>query len=217
MKPVVLLDCDGPLADFSQGALDTIEYLTGWTFTPDVITEFGITSCPFFTKVAADVGIEVAELKRRFWKDVNRIGWCSALLPTPGSQDAVKALREVAHVEVVTSPLRTSPTWMAERVDWLERFYGFDSDEVHFITKKFRVAGDFLVDDKPEHIQEWAAGMARLREDEVRGVADYRREPEALLWDMPYNQGTLPHVSGATIERVRTWDRVVELAKEFAR
>lgn len=149
---------------------------------------------------------------------MNRIGWCAALKPTPGSIEAVRALREIAHVEVVTSPLKTSPTWMAERVEWLERFYGFDYDEVHFVTKKFRVVGDFLIDDKPEHIAEWAAGMARLREDEVAGA---NRVPHALLWDMPYNQGTPPELPGlpgpAVVARVKSWDQVIALVEGFGR
>jgi hypothetical protein len=216
MKPVVLLDCDGPLADFSQGFLDSVEHVTGWKFTPDVITEFGITTCPFFEKLAEDLGMSRPELSKKVWRDVNRIGWCSALRPTPGSIEAVKELREHAHVEVVTSPLRSTATWMIERVEWLERFYGFDAEEIHFVSKKFRVVGDFLVDDKLDHIAQWSAGMASLRDDEVRG-ADYGRVPHALLWDMPYNQALTIEGSKGLAVRVRDWDTVVSLVKEWAR
>ncbi len=191
----VLLDCDGPLANFCQGFLDLVEEETGYAFGPQVITDWDVTGCPYFRQLAMDIGRPFEELKRAVWKRVNRIGFCQSLCLIPGAKEAVKEIRKIAHVEVVTSPMGSSPTWMPERTEWLQRHFGFDSSEIHFVQKKFRVHGDVLVDDKTSHIVEWSnATHVRLADG------------HAILWDAPYNRGE--ELEG--VRRASNWEQAVD-------
>lgn len=212
MKPTILLDCDGVLANFCAGFLDSIEEETGYRYGEAAITDWSITRAPFFVQLAEDLalaptpGVVVgpndageyakarpeAELAKRVWKRVNRIGWCSNLPTIAGAKEAVDALRELAQVEVVTSPLGSSATWMPERVEWLQRHFGFATEDIHFIQKKWRIRGDMLVDDKPSHISEW-------KEAFPAGCA--------FLWDQPYNRE-----GHEGMARACTWDTVVQAA-----
>lgn len=189
----VALDCDGPLANFCAGFLAAVEEETGHAFGPAVITTWNITDAPFFIQLAEDVGMPVGELKARVWKRVNRIGWCAHLPVVEGAQEAVEKIRKMAHhVEVVTSPRASSPTWMPERTEWLKRHFGFHEHDVHFTSRKHRFRADVLVDDKTSHLEEW------------HPESDAGALP--VLWDAPYNRGETP---GALV-RVTSWDEAVE-------
>jgi len=195
MKPVILLDVDGVLADFCAGYLGLIEEITGIRYGNAVITDWSITKSPFFAVAARESGIDVDALTAKCWKRAKRIGFCSSLPVIGGAETiaAVRELRKIGHVEVLTSPLAGAPTWMSERVEWLERHFDFAPDDVHFVSKKFRVAGDVLVDDKPSHIIEWM-------DANVGGTG--------LLWTQPYNAQPVPNLD---IRRVDSWSSIIEI------
>lgn len=194
-KTLVNLDCDGPLAQFVEGFLDMIEEETGHRFGPSVVTEWEIVDSPFFQALAMEVDRDPKELSDAVWRRVNRIGFCSSLRPVEGAREAVERLRELdAEVEVVTSPLLTSPTWMTERVEWLRRHFGFRKDQIHLVAKKHRVPGDFLVDDKPSHVGSWR-----------EAAKDAGWHGQGLLWSAPYN------LDVEDMGRVDDWAAVVEI------
>ena len=195
-KTLVLLDCDGPLAGFVDGFLDCVEEETGERFGPRVVTEWEITDSPFFLKLAEEIGRDPKELSDAVWKRVNRIGFCSALPVELGACEAVEAIRGLdVEVEVLTSPLFTSPTWMPERAEWLARHFGFRKNQIHFVNKKQRVPGDFLVDDKPSHVGAWGESSK-----------DAGWHGSGILWDAPYNRTSEPVGT-----RVEAWEQVYEL------
>ncbi len=201
-RKTILLDCDGPLASFSAGFLGLVEEVTGFSFGEAVVTEWSITKSPFFLALAKDLGRDPKELAAECWKRASRIGFCASLPPVAGAKEAVAEIRSFANVEVVTSPLGSSPTWMPERVEWLGRHFGFEAEDVHFVSKKFRVHGDLLVDDKPSHIHEWL-GAPNVAEAGA----------QALLWSAGYNQDVaMPPRS----HRVASWPEVVAFARGFA-
>lgn len=199
-RKTILLDCDGPMASFSTGFLGIVEEITGFAFGPAVVTDWSITKSPFFLAVAKDAGMEPGALAAKCWSRVNRIGFCSSLPPIAGAKEAIREIRKFADVEVLTSPLASSQTWMSERVEWLGRHFDFAPDDVHFISKKYRVHGDVLLDDKPSHIREWRQAQ--------NGPGSGR----ALLWDAPYNRTE----DDADLIRVSTWDEVLAFARGFA-
>lgn len=198
----ILLDCDGPMANFCAGFLSLVEEETGFAFGTEVITTWGITDAPFFAKVARDVGRDQGELKAKVWQKAKRIGFCSSLPVVAGAREAVEELRGLAeHVEVLTAPLNGAPTWMAERTEWLHRHFGFHDHDVHFSHRKERFRGEILVDDKTSHCEAFAA----------------QDGDHALLWDRPYNRehGDLWQVGTGVICRVRSWETVVRYAREL--
>lgn len=156
---VLLLDCDGILADFLQPLLDRVNEERG--------TAFQWTACDQWD-IGAAFGLD--------WKDLGRIvetpGFCASLPVYPGAVEGVAALQATHDIYCVTSPF-SGPHWMAERTAWLKQHFGFDKSHViHCYTKRL-VFGDLLLDDKPETVREWA--------DAWPGAA--------LLWDAPWNQG----------------------------
>ncbi len=192
MRKRFLFDCDGVLAGFSQGALDVVEGLTGSRHELSEITGWSITGCPFFKKLAEVHG---PELKDAFWRQVGAYGFCSGLPPIEGAREMLDQVRELGDVYVVTSPF-DSPTWMREREAWLRIRMGVPSNRVIFASEKHVVRGHFLVDDKPEHVDEWAA--------ENSGGTGF-------LVDRPYNQGHSLDAGNAF--RITKWSDVVQAAR----
>jgi 5'(3')-deoxyribonucleotidase len=203
-KPLVLVDCDGPMADFCEGFLDLIEEETGERFGAACITEWTITDSPFFQAIQTRNGQTHAELARAVWKRANRIGFCSSLKPVAGAIEAVERLREFANVEVLTSPLASSPTWITERVEWLGRHFGFEAEDVHLVSKKFRVPGDFLIDDKLSHLLKWRSAEGR------GGYTSHAYQHVPILWDAPYNR---ERGEGVNVKRANSWEEVITLVK----
>ncbi len=134
MKKRFLLDVDGVLADFSGGALDAIEYLTGSKHDHEDIVDWSITSCPFFVELAAKVA---PGLKKRFWDRVGMQGFCLALKPIAGAREMVLELAELGEVYACTAPF-DSPTWMREREAWLLEQMGIPRSRVIFTSDKGR-------------------------------------------------------------------------------
>jgi len=169
MKPTVLLDCDGVLADFVSAALRIVKSLTGRYYSPETITTWEVfDSLPEDERVRSEV-----------YRAMKAPGGCSNIPVYADALSGVKRLREIADVVAVTSPFKGSLTWAHEREVWLEKYFGI-SNVIHARDKR-RVHGDFFVDDKPEHIREWLAYWAT-------------RDPNCvgILWQTP-RVDQLPH------------------------
>jgi 5'(3')-deoxyribonucleotidase len=57
----------------------------------------------------------------------------------------------------VSSPWLSNETWEYDRRKWLERNFDIKPSDFISATDKFHVAGDVLVDDKPEHVNKWSS------------------------------------------------------------
>lgn len=109
----------------------------------------------------------------------------------PYAHDVIFDLKEIATVVFCTSPWEHMFEWMPVRAQLLAPF----SCGVVHTHDKWLIGGDYLLDDKFETIQ--------------RGSSYWK----GLLWDRPWNhKNTCPEDA----ERVYTWDRVVEILKEFS-
>jgi len=105
----------------------------------------------------------------------------------PGMYETVDELKELATVVFVTSPCKRHPEWMFARERLLECL---DCEVIH-THSKHRVQGDYLLDDKASTI---------IKGGPWRG----------LLWDQPWNRNSpCPPPS----ERVKSWERVIEILK----
>jgi 5'(3')-deoxyribonucleotidase len=188
-KPDFLIDVDGVLADFLKKFLDHANKVTGMSVKPDEIKQWEILSA-FPKDRHAEILVEAG-----------RPGFCHELEPIPGSVNGIKNLREVGNVYALTSPW-SSVTWVHERNQWLESFYGINRRDIMHVPSehKFRIRGDLLLDDKLETVVQWAETNPRGR---------------GLLWDATYNR-TSPGQE-AWYTRVYNWDAVQQAALHLTR
>jgi 5'(3')-deoxyribonucleotidase len=181
VKPTLLIDCDGVLSDFITPALAVVASLGDYE-VPD--TEL----LKIEHVLPEDVG---AEYMRR----VTTRGFCSSLLPYPGAQDAVRELRELAEVVIVTASFGQCPTWAWERTTWLADHFGIEPGDVVHAGRKHRVVGDVFVDDHPKHVAAWAQAHPR---------------GTPLLWDRAYNRDS-------ALPRTSSWSTVLTVVRAKAR
>lgn len=144
---VILLDCDGVLADFVGGVVKVVnERLVARGVAP--YDREAIVGKWHFED---QLGIEKHELA-----DIAKApGFCAGLQEIPWARQGVESLRRDGHeLYCVTSPW-DGQHWMWERKQWLRRF-GFGQDCVVQCSAKHLLRADVLVDDKPSTIQTWA-------------------------------------------------------------
>lgn len=188
----VLLDCDGVLADFIGRALKTVAYHTGRTHKPADVTEFDFCGA---LRLHPD---EVRAVKRTISDDE---GWWSSLEVLPGAIDGVRALREVAHVFVVTSPWNSCKTWLHERESWLKRHFDIPHSMVLAGSAKHLVSGDVFVDDKTATLVAWDHEQSYMQRNPDGSI----HETFAVQWETPHNR--LDEWHGKS---TRSWPELVE-------
>lgn len=137
----LILDCDGPAADFTGALLQSVES----TLTVDDITDWYV-----FERLT----ISQEAVARKVCEDPD---WWRNLPVIPGSQDAVAQLSQSYEILWATSPWWSCVGWDHARRGWLKEHFGAHSDEVAIISNKSFLGGDVLIDDKPEHIEKWTA------------------------------------------------------------
>lgn len=174
------IDCDGVLANFTKGALSAYKVITGRTIDPNSLKHWLFTS---------HLEFETAEQKELFHRALKAPGFAMSLEPLPGAKDAMKELRIIADVHVVTSPLSGSPTWAYERELWLSMHFGLPKSRIHHSEAKFVFSANIFVDDKPEHVREWS---------------DYNPNGAAFLWDTPVNR------QDTDLERLSSWEDLLD-------
>jgi 5'-nucleotidase len=178
---VVLVDQDGPLADFEQGFLDRWRELH-----PDEDAVRIEDRRTFYLRDQYPAHV-------RAWVDeiYNAPGFYRNLPPTPGAVLAMQEMLELGlEVRICTAPLSRYENCVLEKYEWTERNLGRDFTRRMIVTKdKTLVKGRFLIDDRPT----------------INGVA--RPEWEHLLFDCPYNR----HVSGKRTVTWSNWREVLEL------
>jgi 5'(3')-deoxyribonucleotidase len=195
MRPHVLLDVDGVLADFVQAALNVLLAETGVAVNPSTITTWELFD---------SVPNEYRGWKGEVYSRLADRGGCLGIPVYPGAQEGVARLREIADVTIVTSPFEGSPTWMHERERWLAHHFGIDRKHVIHATEKHRVHGDVFIDDKLAHLHAWSAHWSRL------GF-----ECHAVLWETP-RVSTYPQEI-ASVKRAKHWGDVCAIVDRVAR
>lgn len=158
-RPIGLIDCDGPLADFSSPTIDLVRRRIPEWKPPE--------QWDFHSLLPPDVKALVDEL----W--ISK-GFASSLQPTEGAQEHVRELAEHHEIFVVTSPMEGSETWAHERTQWLAKHFGIDREHVVFSSTKHIIYGSYLIDDKIDHIRAWGSQWPGGRS-------------RALLWKMWHN------------------------------
>lgn len=162
LQPTLLLDIDGVLADFLTPCIAVLEDLTGQKFEAAHTKTWDIMEA---LSIPEDVQEEA-------YKRMRTEGFCYGLRAYEGSQDAVKRLREIADIYVVTAPLG-GPHWAHEREKWLLEHYDISGKKIISTHAKYRITGDLLVDDKTANLVAWRK---------------YHPRSVPVRWDQSYNQ-----------------------------
>ena len=142
-EPIILLDADGVLFDFTTPYLAFANEVSGLNITLDTITSWEMEK------------LYPLEVQHRLHAKSRGVGFCEKLQPYPGAIKAVAALRKLGKVYCVTAPC-LAPTWAYERTLALLEHFGFTPDEVVHTKAKHLVRGKLFVDDKTENVAAWA-------------------------------------------------------------
>lgn len=159
---IVLVDQDGPLANFERGFLENwrAQFPNELWIPPEQRTTF----------------YPREQYPRELRDKVESIyfaqGFYLNLPPVDGAVEAIREIMRLGHdVRICTSPLSRYENCVLEKYQWVERHLGRDFIDRIFLAKdKTFIRGDILIDDNP-----W-----------VRGVC----EPawEHIVFDLPFNR-----------------------------
>ncbi len=140
-QPVFLTDVDEVLADFVTPVIKLISEILGrpWSLSERAPGKWGM-----FEGLAE-------EQTRKARESLNDYEWVWSLKPKSGTQEAIKELRKISNVYVVTSGM----SWAPVRIKWLRKHYEFDKDHLIFTKAKHLVKGDFFIDDSPDYVRKW--------------------------------------------------------------
>jgi 5'(3')-deoxyribonucleotidase len=184
-RPRALLDCDGVVGDFITPCLREIALLTGADHAHDDVDVWD-----FDVKL-----ISSEELRREYWSRITAPGFCASIEPYPHAKEGVKLLQSYADVYIVTAPM-LAPTWASERQQWLAEHFGISHKRIVSTPAKYLVRGELLVDDKPEHVEQWQAANPC-------GVG--------VLWSRAYNR------HATHLRSVSQWGPLVDLMQRATR
>lgn len=177
----ILVDVDEVLGDFQTPVMDLIQKVTGRSMTRENVGQWDI-----FEVLSDDERAAVFDL-------IRRPGFAYEMKPAKGAQEFVREAEKLGKVYVVTSPFH-SPTWVDDRYRWLKEHFGLTNKHVVHTHAKYLVNGRVLLDDKPDHINNWL---------------ERRPEELALLWHIPNTEGV--SVKGI---RVNSWDAALSLIEK---
>ncbi len=139
-KPIILIDQDGPLADFDSALWAALRSGAIWAnCTPDTQTDRYLED-----HVRKEDMPKVRAI-------VEASGWFRDLPPTPGAREGMNALAKVAEVWVCTKPLEANPTCRDEKAAWVREHLGPEwEDRLILAGDKSLIQGAVLLDDAPK-------------------------------------------------------------------
>ncbi|XP_075889980.1 5'(3')-deoxyribonucleotidase, mitochondrial [Nelusetta ayraudi] len=142
----VLVDVDGVLADFEGGFLK--KYRARYPNDPYISLEDrkGFWVSAQYGQLRSDL----CEKAMTIWESKN---FFIDLEPLPGGVEAVKEMATMDNTDVFicTSPIKQYKHCPYEKYAWVEKHFGHDFLEKVILTRdKTLIAGDFLIDDKPD-------------------------------------------------------------------
>lgn len=170
LRTRVLIDVDDVCGQFRRLYLDTIRELFGVEITLDQSSR----------DYDVDKFSPLEEWqKAQVWRVINSQGWATKMEPMPGAVEAIQRIAQHHQVSFITKPLKSSPTWGADRRRWISRHFGPKlAEKVHSTSAKEEVDGNFLIEDRLSYCEAWSEDR---REHS-------KRKFEAVLFAWPYNE-----------------------------
>ena len=142
MKPVLLLDMDGPIADFDQAFFDMCQ-------TRGYELDIGSLDDPNRKRFMTDNMVHSVQRKAaRIAVDTRH--WFKYLPVTPGAQEGIHTLEEHFDVWVCTKPLEVNPYCRDDKAAWLRRHFPQLEKKLIIAPDKSLVNGAVLLDDAPK-------------------------------------------------------------------
>jgi 5'(3')-deoxyribonucleotidase len=200
-KPfTILLDCDGPLANFTEAYVNALNDMEGTDHKASDASEWYILSSLGYS------GEEAIRLAKKMAERVCEPGFCHNIKPQPWAKEMFDELSDIGEIIIVTSPFPGSMRWMGERVKWLEYYFRVSHKDIIFASRKDMVTGDCLIDDKMSHVHDWAENFLGR---------------ESILFPLKTNAGEEipPHrIPGPSrVNRATDWRDVVRLVSDMER
>lgn len=143
-KPVLLLDMDGPLADFDGALWNWVQRMQ---IPMDITSLIDVKRQYFMTENMVDHNDRV---KTRYMLD--KSSFFRTLPITMGAREGVQDLMVHFDVWVCTKPLDTNPTCRDDKMWWISQYFPELYSKVIMTPKKSLVHGDILLDDAPDLI-----------------------------------------------------------------
>lgn len=138
LRPTILMDCDGVVADYVGYALD-------------LIPGHGLQH----NDIRNDLHTDLPEPHRSTLSSlVGQPGYCANITLYPEAVEYVDALRQIGRVIALTKASNT-PHWKSERAAWLQKHLGFaiqDIEIVDHVEDKYAYPGHVLIEDKAETV-----------------------------------------------------------------
>ncbi len=155
----ILLDVDGVCADFTGELLRRV----GSSLTLKDITQWNLLA--LLSEDQRQQALEILATAK-FWRH----------LPVMiGAERGYAALRRAGHESgFATSPWISCKEWGYARREWLRENFDIRNDQLIIAADKSWLAGDAMIDDKPENIEAWDARSNFFK--------------RLILFDAPYNQ-----------------------------
>ena len=164
-RMIILVDQDGPLADFERGFLEKWRAQFPHEFFMPLHQRKNFYVRDDYPKDLRDK-VESIYFAPNFYLN---------LPPVTGSIEALRTLFLLGHdVRICTSPLSRYENCVLEKYQWIEKHLGRDFTKRIILSKdKALIKGHFLIDDKPAI--------------ENAETAEW----EHIIYDCPYNQDVL--------------------------
>lgn len=140
-KPVLLLDMDGPLADFDQAFWD---FCKGRGFSFDIESLDSPGRRRFLTDNMPE---KFERIYARNWVNNGENRWFRDLPPTVGAIDGTYELMEMFDVWVCTKPLEVCSTCRDDKGAWIKRYLPELEDKLIIAPNKGMIRGKILLDD----------------------------------------------------------------------
>lgn len=138
----LLLDMDGPLADFD---------VHGWQLCGDLGHTFDVAGPHEQTARYFTEHMPVSAHRRQARRLIEAAGWFRSLPVTPGAKDGVALLLDAGvDIWVVTKPLEDNPTCRDDKGAWLREHFPMLERRLILAPDKSLIHGDVLLDDAPK-------------------------------------------------------------------
>jgi 5'-nucleotidase len=194
-RPTILIDQDGPLANWES------ELLKRWkeTYPNSPCVELRDRKDFYAARDYQDLAgteAEKEEMARKVQSIYLAKGFIQDLPVVDGAINAVRSMLELGYdVRICTSPLTHYRNCVLEKFEWVEKHFGFEfTKKIIMCKEKEFVRGDFLIDDRPD----------------IGGESGITPGWEHILFDAPYNR----QVPGKKrLKRWDDWKEVLQLSR----